>query len=122
MAAADADQSARQVRARGARRRHPLLSIADVAREYRGLRTLPVGRREVPASQSAVSVRSRSLDVRSSLPRGRARVPFLLLKERLLDLAVDADEPRLRARGPVAEMSGLGLGLSQPFFGCAELE
>jgi hypothetical protein len=50
------------------------------------------------------------------------RVPFFLLKKRVLDFIMDAQEPCFRARGTIAEMCGLGLKLSSPFLGGAQLK
>src|SRR5438094_2174317 len=56
------------------------------------------------------------LVLRRSWPRSLASVALLLLKEGLLDLAMDANEPGLRALGALAKMRRLGIGVSRPLF------
>src|SRR5262249_20255269 len=60
--------------------------------------------------------------VGTSLPRHAVRVALPLREEHLLDFVVDADEPCLGARGPIAKVRSLGLGFPQSFFGCAKLK
>src|ERR1700704_2051644 len=74
-------------------------------------------------TSSAISVFGRmGVSVRGSLPRGRPRIPFLLLEEGLLDFIVDAQQPCLGAGRAIAEVRGLGLGLARSLFGGAKLE
>jgi hypothetical protein len=57
-----------------------------------------------------------------SLPLRMPRVPVLLLKERVLDFIMNTEEPCFCASGAIAEMCGLGLEISSPFLGGAQLK
>src|SRR6516225_2473477 len=59
--------------------------------------------------------------VGTSLPRHAVGVALSLREEHLLDFVVDADEPCLGARGAIAKVRSLSLGVPQSFFGCAKL-
>src|SRR5262245_22766997 len=121
MAEAGATARTRARPASAMRARPAALSLSVAARrdEGGGADACVAGRDRILASRSGSRARP---DDRSSVPRSRLRIALLLVKKALLDLAVDADEPSLGARGAVAKVGGLSFGVPQSLLGRAQLE
>jgi len=103
-----------------------------------GLRVSPLARMIVVPPQLFCCARARPITDRSNVRRANQFEPCLrlsslhkfgmspsrrlarrglpLLKERVLNFIMDAQQPFFRARGAIAEMCGLYLKLSCPFF------
>ena len=60
--------------------------------------------------------------LRRSLPWRLPRIPVFFLKKRVLDFIMNTEQPCFCARGAIAEMCGLCLELSSPFFGGSQLK
>src|SRR5713101_7641664 len=112
---ASAAESAKQASAMNARGRPLRWRIEEVIAGDSRLGTLAFIRGRIQASCPGIPARVGVAVVRGSLPRTVPRVPLFLLKKRLLDLIVDAQQTLLGTRGAFAKVCGLGLGFSQSF-------
>src|SRR5687768_17950714 len=92
------------------------------ATTQRGASWPMLGGGKMPAPGTGDRMQVGRLLVSGSLPRCLPRVPVFLLEKCLLDLVVDAQEPRLGARGTVAKMIGLGFELPHSLLGSSQLK